>query len=216
MAVSPSLTFLRQHIVANVRLKDRLSLVEWTQQVRRLEDGKRIRFRDFAPYQVEPMESFFDPEVQRTVLMWGSRLGKTFTMMSALGYCIEHDPRRILVMYPTVSQAEKWSKETLNKELVECIEPIRKMLGGQMGKRNADNTILHKVFPGGLLNIFGANSPGEMRRAKGNFLFADEIDAFQSKESDEGEGAIPKFDMAERPSLLRLEYEHPNERRKDS
>jgi hypothetical protein len=30
------------------------------------------------------------------------------------------------------------------------------------------------------------------------------------------EGAIPKFDMAERPSLLRLEYEHPNERRKDS
>ena len=29
-------------------------------------------------------------------------------------------------------------------------------------------------------------------------------------------GAIPKFDMAERPSLLRLEYEHPNERRKDS
>ena len=31
-----------------------------------------------------------------------------------------------------------------------------------------------------------------------------------------GSGAIPKFDMAERPSLLRLEYEHPNERRKDS
>jgi hypothetical protein len=30
------------------------------------------------------------------------------------------------------------------------------------------------------------------------------------------QGAIPKFDMAERPSLLRLEYEHPNERRKDS
>jgi hypothetical protein len=33
---------------------------------------------------------------------------------------------------------------------------------------------------------------------------------------DSGTGAIPKFDMAERPSLLRLEYEHPNERRKDS
>ena len=33
---------------------------------------------------------------------------------------------------------------------------------------------------------------------------------------DPSTGAIPKFDMAERPSLLRLEYEHPNERRKDS
>lgn len=55
------------------------------------------------------------------------------------------------------------------------------------GRRNSSNTILHKLFPGGLINIFGGNAPGEMRRAKGNLLFADEVDALQEQTGDEGD-----------------------------
>ena len=35
--------------------------------------------------------------------------------------------------------------------------------------------------------MFGANAPGDMRRAKGSLLYADEIDAIKRNESDEGD-----------------------------
>ena len=105
--------------------------------------------------------------------------------MNIIGHAIDEDPRRILVLYPTTGQAEKWSKETLDQELFEATPGLHHMVRG--GRRDASNTILHKIFPGGMLNAFGGNAPGEMRRAKGNLLFADEIDALQAVKSDEGD-----------------------------
>ena len=63
------------------------------------------------------METPFDPNVQMTVFQLASRLGKTEVCMNIIGHSIAESPRRILTLYPTSSQAEKWSKETLEKEL---------------------------------------------------------------------------------------------------
>lgn len=163
-----------------------LTAGEWAEAERRMEGGRRFRF-DYAPYEREMIDTIYSPDVQLTVFMLASRLGKTEVAMNAIGHAIIEQPRRILVMYPTVSQAEKWSKETLNNELIQTTPKLAEIFGDGTNRRLANNTILHKVFPGGLLNAFGANSPGEMRRAKGNFLFADEIDAIQESETDEGD-----------------------------
>ena len=158
---------------------------EWAETVRRMDGGKRFRF-DFAPYQREMIQSCYRKDVQMVCFMMASRLGKTESVMNVLGSCIAQAARRILVLYPTTSQAEKWSKETLEKELFESTPELQWLVRG--GRRNSSNTILHKLFPGGLINIFGGNAPGEMRRAKGNLLFADEIDALeQSGARDEGD-----------------------------
>ena len=157
---------------------------EWAETVRRMDGGRRFRF-DFAPYQREMMTAPYEPDVQMTVFQMASRLGKTETTMCQIGHCIGESPRRILVLYPTTGQAEKWSKETLEKELFEPTPALQWLVRG--GRRNSSNTILHKLFPGGLLNVFGGNAPGEMRRAKGSFLFADEIDALQEQTGDEGD-----------------------------
>tara|TARA_R100000458_G_C8274851_1_gene249834 strand:+ start:1454 stop:3364 length:1911 start_codon:yes stop_codon:yes gene_type:complete len=162
-----------------------MSAPAWAESVRRMDGGRRYRF-DFAPYQREMMETPFKPEVQKTVFQCGSRLGKTETVMNILGHSISEAPRRILVLYPTTSQAEKWSKETLEKELFEPTPALQWLVRG--GRRNSSNTILHKLFPGGLINIFGANSPGEMRRAKGSLLFCDEVDAIQESDGQRDEG----------------------------
>ena len=156
----------------------------WAEHTRRMEGGRRYRFA-FAPYQKEMMETPFDPSVQMTVFQLASRLGKTEVCMNIIGHAIDEAPRRILALYPTTSQAEKWSKETLEKELFAPTPRLRWLERG--GRRDSSNTILHKLFPGGLINIFGGNAPGEMRRAKGNLLFADEVDALQSSEKDEGD-----------------------------
>jgi phage terminase large subunit GpA-like protein len=163
-----------------------LSAPEWSEQVRRMANGKRFRF-DFAPYQREMMETPFRQDVHLTVYQMASRMGKTEVFMNVIGHSIAEVPRRILVMYPSISQAEKWSKETFSSELVNPTPELSDLIGDGEGKRKSGNTILHKIFPGGVINIFGASSPGEMRRAKGNLLIADEIDAFASTQTDEGD-----------------------------
>ena len=129
--------------------------------------------------------------------------------MNIIGHAIDEDPRRILVLYPTTGQAEKWSKETLDQELFEATPGLHHMVRG--GRRDASNTILHKIFPGGMLNAFGGNAPGEMRRAKGNLLFADEIDALQAVKSDEGD-QLDIFWMrgSEYPDAIKIAASYPS------
>jgi phage terminase large subunit GpA-like protein len=175
-----------------------------------MDGGKRFRF-DFAPYQREMMETPFLPDVQQTAYMLASRNGKTEVMMNILGHSISESPRRILVMYPTISQAEKWSKETLMSELVAPTRELDDIIGDGAGRRKSGNTILHKLFPGGMLNIFGSNAPGEMRRAKGNLILADEIDAITGSESDEGDALeILWVRGSEYPDTIRIAASYPS------
>ena len=186
-----------------------LTAMEWAEQVRRMDDGRRYRF-SYAPYQREMMATPYRQDVQLTVFMLGSRLGKTEVSMNIVGHAIDEEPRRILALYPTISQAEKWSKETFEKELCENTEPLKYLVRG--GRRNSSNTILHKIFPGGLINIFGGNAPGEMRRAKGNLLFADEVDALQEQSGDEGDQLeIFWYRASEYPDAIKIAASYPSE-----
>jgi phage terminase large subunit GpA-like protein len=79
-------------------------------------------------------EAPFDPAVQETVYMMASRLGKTEVISNIIGHGTAERPRRILVMYPTISQAEKWSKETYMEELVSSTPELFELVGDGAGK----------------------------------------------------------------------------------
>ena len=199
-----------QNIQRSFRFRRTLTAVEWSERVRRMDGNRPFRF-DFAPYQREMMEAPFREDVQTTVYMMASRLGKTEVMMNIIGHGVCESQRRILAMYPTISQAEKWSKETLMTELVAPTPELDRILGDGVGRRKSGNTILHKMFPGGSLNAFGSNAPGEMRRAKGNLLIADEIDAIVGAESDEGD-ALEIFWVrgSEYPDAIKIAASYPS------
>ncbi len=115
-------------------------------------------------------------------------------------------------MWPTTGQAEKFSKDALDGELFSTT-PTLNYLSSQSGKRKSDQTILHKSFRGGSLTAFGANAPGELRRAKGSFLAADEIDAIVSKEGEADEGDILKVFWArgsEYPDTINVSASYPS------
>ena len=199
-----------QYIQRACRFKRSLSAVEWSEQVRRMEGNRRFRF-DFAPYQREMMETPYREDVQMTVFQLASRMGKTEVISNIIGHSIAERPRRILVMYPTISQSEKWSKETFMAELVNPTPDLSCLVGDDAGKRKSGNTILHKLFPGGVLNAFGSNAPGEMRRAKGNLICADEIDAVESSESDEGDALeILWVRGSEYPDTIKIAASYPS------
>jgi phage terminase large subunit GpA-like protein len=159
-----------------------INVWQWAEEHRRL--GKDVtaipgRYHvTSAPYQSEPQESFTDKDVQTTVLLWASRLGKTELLNNLEGYTIHHNPRGILVVYPTLDSAKKWSKE--------FFVPMLKSTPCLRGKirdsrsRDANNTILSKQFPGGKISAIGANSPSGFRQIQAPVVICDEIDAMDN------------------------------------
>lgn len=162
----------------------------WAESVRRMPDkhgASRPFSFDYAPYQREMFAELFNPANQEVVFQLFSRGGKSEVVLNALGYFIGEVPKEIFVMWPTLGQGKKWSKDNLMRELVDPTPALSRILENAAGKRKSNNTLLHKIYPGGLLDIVGANSPGDIRRAKGNVLYADEIDAIVEIKSDEGD-----------------------------
>lgn len=199
---------------------ERMNHIEWAQKVRRMPDGhggtRPFTFNYFPP-QREMYESIFDPEVFELIYEIFSRGTKSEAVLTAIGYRIDEMPARILVMWPTVGQGEKWSKDNLMGELIQPTPCLNEILGEDVGRRKGSSTILHKGYPGGLINIFGANAPGEIRRAKGNFLYAAEIDAIpdapSDSESQKDEGdplRIFKMRGTEYPDTIEIYESYPS------
>lgn len=146
-----------------------------------------------TPYQREPQESFTDPEVQTTVLYWGKRLGKTEMINNLHGSQIEQNPRNILVCYPTLDSAKKWSKQFFTP-LVRSTPALRDKIKDSRQK-DANNTILAKEFPGGTISGIGANSPSGFRQVQAPVVTCDEIDAME--DGPEGDPVTLAFGRAE-------------------
>lgn len=177
-------------LLANFQRWHRMSPEEFAEKKLRMpgEHGSTRRWSfDFFPPQRQMFAEIFNPRNREVVFKMASRLTKTMTVLGAIGYCISEAPRKILVMWPKIGDSEEWSKKHLMGELVEPTECLQGVLSDGRGRRLANNTILSKIFPGGYISMFGANVPGDFRRAKGNFLYADEIDAIAIAESDEGD-----------------------------
>jgi phage terminase large subunit GpA-like protein len=174
----------------NYRTWVRMPPIEFAEKILRMpgEHGSTRKFSlDFFPPQREMFLELFNPRNREVVYKIASRLTKTMTVLAAIGYFIKESPRKIGVMWPKIGDGEEWSKKQFMGELVDPTPEIAALIQDGRGRRLANNTILSKIFPGGYLSIFGANVPGDLRRFKGNFLYADEIDAIAITETDEGD-----------------------------
>lgn len=103
----------------------------------------------------------------------------------AVAYYIARDPCPILVVQPTIGDAEGYSKD-------EIAPMVRDMpvLDGRIAptsKRDGGNTILKKNFPGGVLHMVGADSPRGFRRISVRALFMDETDGWAQTAGEEGD-----------------------------
>ena len=170
---------------------------EWGESRRRM--GKNVTAKPGrysvanTPYMKEPQESFNDPAVQTTVLYMGKRLGKTEGAMNLIGATIEQNPRNILVVYPTLDSAKKWSKQFFSP-MVKSTPALRRLIRDGRTK-DANNTILAKEFPGGTISAIGSNSPSGFRQVQAPVIFCDEVDAMV--DTPEGDPVTLAFGRAE-------------------
>lgn len=153
--------------------------------------------------------SIRDPRATETVFACFSRGLKSTCMLIDAGYSLHQEACKILWMWQTIEHGEKFVKESLEPELLDTVDALN-YLSSAAGRRNG-NTITFKRGPGVTVNIFGANAPGTLRRAKGNRLYADEIDAYEITQTDEGD-ILVIFDRrgSEYPDTVRVKASYPS------
>ena len=148
------------------------------------------------PYQVGIMDAFTDPTVERITVMKSRRVGYTKILGHAIGYSIHQDPAPVLVVQPTVEDAEDYGKDELEPMFRDVPELGR--LVSEHKSRNIENTLSRKRFPGGQLILTGANAPRGFRRVTAKRVFFDEVDGYPTKgagvEGDQIELGIGRSD----------------------
>ena len=165
----------------------RLSLSEWADRYFYLSPESAAeagRWRTL-PYQRGVLDAITDPRVERITWMKSARVGATKCMNAAIGYYMHQDPCPILVVQPTVEDAQGYSKEEIAPMLRDC--KVLRQLVKQPTAKISEQTILHKTFPGGSLSMVGANSGRGFRRVSRRVVIFDEVDGYPPSAGTEGD-----------------------------
>ena len=118
--------------------------------------------------------------------MAGSQLGKSEVLLNVIGYHIDQDPAPILMIQPTESMAQAFSKDRIANGLLRATPALQDKVKDPRA-RDSNNTTLHKIFPGGSLSLVGANSPAGLASRPIRILLADEVDCFPASAGSEGD-----------------------------
>jgi len=137
------------------------------------------------PYQKEIMDAFTDPTVEKITVKKSARVGYTKILNNIIGYSIHHDPRSVLVVQPTVEDAQGYSKDEIAPMLRDT--PVLQGLVSEAKTRDSSNTILKKTYPGGSLMLIGANSPRGFRRISVPIVLFDEVNGYPVSAGSEGD-----------------------------
>lgn len=168
----------------------RLSVAEWADAERRLDSQSSAEpgrwYTSRAEYQRGIMDACSDPGVREVVVMCGTQSGKSEAILNTIGYHMHHDPCPILVMQPTVDMAQSFSKDRITAGLIKPTPALRGLVNDSRAK-DANNTTLHKVFPGGALSLVGANSPSSLASRPIRVVLCDEVDRYPPSAGEEGD-----------------------------
>ena len=145
-----------------------------------------------TPYLREVMDrlSSSDPTT-RVVFMKGAQIGGTEAGNNWIAYQIDCSPGPFLSVAPTLDMAKRNSRTRMDPMIEECPRLRNKVRDPKA--RDSGNSMLQKLYPGGVLVLAGANSASGLRSMPAKFLFADELDAWP--ENLDGEGSA--LDLAE-------------------
>lgn len=163
---------------------------EWSDEYRKLpqessdESGQWRTSR--TPYLREPMQELSPKShAEDIVFMKGSQLGVTETIVNTILFYITHAPCPILAIYPTITVAERTSKQRIQPSINLCDPAFEKV--GSPKSRTTGNTTFEKDFPGGTLIIGGANSAASLRSMPVKICLFDEEDGYPEDVDGEGD-----------------------------
>jgi len=129
---------------------------------------------DARPYQNEIMDTAADLVHEFVSVVGPAQWGKTAIGLNIVGRIIHIDPAAIMVVHPTISAGQKWSKTRFSPMVRDC--PVLTALVSADKSRSKSATILEKTFRGGLLINVGANAPAGLASQPVKYLIFEELD----------------------------------------
>lgn len=156
----------------------KLSLSEWADRhaVLSAESAAEAGRWTTLAYQKGIMDAFTDPTVEMVVWMKSARVGATKIFNHLIGYHMHQDPCPLMVVQPTVEDAEGYSKDEIAPMIRDT--PVLRELVSEPKAKDGSNTILLKQFSGGALQMVGANSARGFRRVSRRVVLFDEVDGY--------------------------------------
>ncbi|QHJ79153.1 MAG: hypothetical protein [Caudoviricetes sp.] len=166
---------------------------EWAEQFRYIpppapEAGPWKNTR--APYLMEIMDVLTDRTTRDVTCMMSSQVGKTEILLNAAGYFMHQEPSSIMMVQPTLDNAEAFSKERFDPTIkyTKCLSGLieEKEENAKKDKRQGSTTMM-KYFTGGYAVMVGANSPASLASRPIRVLLMDEIDRYPRSLKKEGD-----------------------------
>ena len=185
------MTSTAKRVVAAIRKalrpSPRLALSAWADRYARLsaESSHKTGRWKTIPYQRGIMDAITDRRIERVSVRKSARVGYTKILNHAVGYYAHYDPCPIMIVQPTIGDAEGYSKDEIEPMIRDT--PVLRGLFPAQDKREKGNTILHKLFRGGQLRLVGADSPRGFRRVSMRFVGFDETDGYAQTAGEEGD-----------------------------
>lgn len=165
---------------------DRVTVSEWADRHRELSAincAEPGRWRtDRTPYLRAVMDGFSDPEVDTLVLMTSTQVGKSETLLNALGYAIDQDPAPTLLVMPRDEDVVSFASRRV-RPMIEEAPALRRHLTGAPRDWKRKELALDRM----VLYLAGANSPADLAGRPIRYLLCDEVDkfpAFSGREAD--------------------------------
>ena len=167
----------------------RLSLIEWADSYRFVADKTSAspgKWRTATqPVSFGPMAAITESDTHTVTVMAGTQVVKTEFLINVAGYYIHQDPSPVLLVQPTQSAAQSFSKERF-APTIEATPVLRELVQPPRAK-DSENTITHKAYPGGSLDFVGANSPTDLASRPKRIILSDEIDKYPASAGAEGD-----------------------------
>lgn len=163
-----------------IRPDSKLPIAAWAEQKRILppdspEPGPWRNSR--TPYLVGIMDALSPDSFYREVyLKKGHQLGGSALGENFVGHAIDSAAGNILAVFATVEDAEKWNLSRF-EPMRESTPALRKKIRDPNVK-GADNTQRRKKFPGGFLQLIGANRPGALKSSTMRYILLEEMDEY--------------------------------------
>ncbi len=164
-----------------------LTLSQWADRYAYLSPENSADFGKWhsIAYQRGIMDAVTDPNTTTVTVMKSSRVGWTKIIDHAIGYYIHQDPCPMMVVQPTIDDAEDYSKTEIEPMIRDT--PVLTEIMGDYKAKDSGNTIMRKNFPGGRLILSGANSARGFRRVTVRVVMFDEVDGYPIGAGQEGD-----------------------------
>jgi phage terminase large subunit GpA-like protein len=105
--------------------------------------------------------------------------------LNMLAYVIDREPAPCLIVLPTLSMAETFSRDRLAPMFRDM--PTLKGKVSDPKSKDGGATVLHRRFTGGHLTLTGSNSAAGLASRPIRYLLLDEIDRFEESAGTEGD-----------------------------